>query len=203
MDSSSSSHDDPWADQAPREGPGVPSTKPEAEATGGSASEGALGCGIPLSAASSQQPVVAALQPPAERVTAGLVREAAAAQAAGLPVPVLPTDEPAEAVLKKRIAEAHLRLGGAHEAALRVLADVAEGKVTQHNMVRDGTVVELPVEIRTRVSAARALLDHAARITKTAAINVDQANILSVGDLITRVDPDQLRAAVDKLRSAQ
>lgn len=161
---------------------------------GGSATVGALGRGIPPEAASSQLPVVAALTP-------ALHREAEAARAAGLPVPVLPDDEPAEVVLKKRIAEAHLKLGDAHEQALRVLADVAAGRVTQHNLARDGTVVELPVEMKTRVSAARALLDHAARVTRTASVNVEHANIVSVGDLITRVDPERLRAAIEKLRS--
>lgn len=146
--------------------------------------------------------MVLSLQPPAVQGEIVLQAEAEAARAAGLPVPVLPTDEPAEAVLKKRIAEAHLKLDGAHEAALRVLADVAEGKVTQQQLGRDGTVHELPVEAKTRVSAARALLDHAAKITRNGSINVENANILSVGDLITRIDPDKLRAAVERRKAA-
>ena len=144
--------------------------------------------------------VVLSLQPAAVQAEVVLQAEAEEARAAGLPVPVLPSDEPAEAVLKKRIAEAHLKLGGAHEAALRVLADVAEGKVTQQQMARDGTVHELPVEAKTRVSAARALLDHAAKITRSGAIVVENANILSVGDLMMRVDPEKLRAQVARLK---
>lgn len=212
MGHSSSSSDDPWAPEGAGQGQPAPSS-----ASTGAAGEGGRGSGTggppprgrPRSPAApagerSGPPadVVLSLQPPAVQGEIVLQAEAEAARAAGLPVPVLPTDEPAEAVLKKRIAEAHLKLDGAHEAALRVLADVAEGKVTQQQLGRDGTVHELPVEAKTRVSAARALLDHAAKITRNGAINVENANILSVGDLITRIDPDKLRAAVERRKAA-
>jgi len=75
--------------------------------------------------------------------------------------------------------------------------------VTQQQLGRDGTVHDLPVEAKTRVSAARALLDNAAKVTRSGSINVEQANILSVGDLIARVDPERLRAAVDRMRGGQ
>lgn len=205
--SSSSSPDDPWAAQ-PREGAGAPAEQPEAGGGRGSGTAGAPeGRRPPETAAPGgdrsgiADAVVLSLQPPQVQGEVLLEAQAEEARAAGLPVPVLPTDEPAEAVLKKRIAEAHLRLGGAHEAALRVLADVAEGKVTQQQLGRDGTVHDLPVEAKTRVSAARALLDNAAKVTRSGSINVEQANILSVGDLIARVDPERLRAEVDKRRA--
>ncbi len=107
-----------------------------------------------------------------------------------------------EAQLRDTLTAAHLAVPGMHERALGLLADVADGKVTTHHVARDGSVVEVPADAKMRVSAAKALLDHAARITKGNAINVENANILSVGDLITRVDPEKLRQAVERRKAA-
>jgi hypothetical protein len=175
--------DDPWAELAAA---ASPPPAPGAGAGGrGSGTAGPPPSGRPLETAA-----------PSESVPGALVPEVVEPEAPVVPVPP-------EAQLRDTLTAAHLSLPGAHERALGLLADVADGKVTSHHVARDGTVVEVPADAKMRVSAAKALLDHAARLTKGSAINVEHANILSVGDLMTRVDPERLRAAVEKMRGGQ
>ena len=175
--------DDPWAELA------AAASRPPAPSAGeggrGSGTAGPPPSGRPLETAAPTEPVPGALVPEVVEPES----------------PVVPV--PPEAQLRDTLTAAHLSLPGAHERALGLLADVADGKVTSHHVARDGSVVEVPADAKMRVSAAKALLDHAARLTKGSAINVEHANILSVGDLMTRVDPERLRAAVDRMRGGQ
>lgn len=170
--------DDPWRDLA-----GNRTTHAACQGAGASASVEGLCRRLPVEGAPPEEPKL-----PAEVVPA-----------AAEIVPAAPVASD-EARLRERVTQAHLALDGAHAGALQVLADVAAGKATDHRVTRDGEVVEVPVAAATRVSAARALLDHAVSVTKAAPITVETANILSVGELITRIDPDRLRAAVERLQ---
>lgn len=125
------------------------------------------------------------------------------ARANGHPVPAEPGDDRATLALKARIARAHLDVEterGAHASALRFLDDVVAGRVEATEVTKDGDTVTVDLHPRHRITAARALLDHAAKVTKDAPVHIDHANILTAGDLIARVDGGRLRAAVDRLR---
>ena len=178
--------DDPWLELAQAQ-QGATSS----DGGRGSGTAGGLHRGIPLETAAPENPVPGPLVPQ-EPQEPQVVAEVAPASLASQ-----------EVQLREQLTAAHLSLPGLHERALGLLADVADGKVVSHHVARDGTVVEVPADAKMRVSAAKALLDHAARITKAGAINVENANILSVGDLMTRVDAERLRQAVARLRKAQ
>lgn len=166
--------DDPWA-ALPAAAPARASAT-ERAGEQGSGTAGALGREIPRS------PVSPALAPLGDPEV----------------LPVLPATP--EQQLRERVTQAHLSLEGAHEQALRVLDDVANGRVKDAKVQRDGSVVEVPVSVADRLAAARALLGHASQVAKQAPIHVDHANIVSVGEMITKVDPEKLRAAVARLK---
>lgn len=128
------------------------------------------------------------------------------ARGGGLPVPVEVGDDRAVVALKNRLARLHLSMGEEteiHRRALEVLDEVASGEVKVQVVTKEGEVVETDLHPQHRVSAARAILGHAASLSRVNGnqVKIGNAQILAAGDLIAQVDPDRLRAAMKRLRS--
>lgn len=105
----------------------------------------------------------------------------------------------AEARIRRSLHEAHLARPDAHADAVKALHEIATGKVKREVMDKEGGVHRLATNPNTMVSAAKALLQHGSQLVP-ATIHVGHANIIHAGDLIANVDPERLRAAVDKAK---
>lgn len=104
----------------------------------------------------------------------------------------------AEGRIRESLHEAHLT-PGLHKDAMDLLHDVATGKVQRQLMDKEGNTHTLDATPTERIQAAKAILNHGASLVPRPT-HIEHANIINAGDLIANVDPERLKAAIDKRR---